>query len=160
MTDPARIQAALTSIPGPVAALTVAKGSERNGMTVSWFAPVSKDPPLLMVAVRNDRYTRKLIEEARHFVVNLFAEDQGNRVGAFKLTGPDRERKFDGLDVGKDDWGQPFVRDSAAVLHCRLERTVSDGDHTMFVGRVLDATARDVAPMTTRSLGKGYAGVT
>jgi len=73
MTDPDRIEAALAAIPTPVAALTVAKGNERNGMTVSWFAPVSKDPPLLMVAVRNDRYTRKLIEEARYFVVNVYA---------------------------------------------------------------------------------------
>lgn len=158
MSDADTIQAALKTIPSPIAALTVAKGNERNGMIVSWFTPVSKDPAQVAVAVRHDRYCRKLVGEAQHFTLNVLAEDQVNRVGSFKLVGPDRERKFDGLDVGKDDWGQPYVTDSAAVLHCKVVRTLSDGDHTVFVGQVLDASSRDVAPMTTLTLGKSYDG--
>lgn len=158
MDHPDQISAAIAMIPSPVAALTVAHGKERNGMIASWLTPVSGDPPQVAVAVRHNRFSHHLIENAGYFVLNILAEEQRKLVPQFKLKGSDREAKFADLPVETDDHGQPYLPDSAAVLHCRLDQQVQTGDHTLFIGTVWRASWQNAKPMTTLSLGKSYSG--
>lgn len=158
MADIANIRKALIALPNPVAALLVNDNGEKNGMIASWITQVSFDPPKVLVAVHPDRYTHSLIHSAGHFTLNLISEDQAGRVPRFKLKGDAKEEKFAGLNILTNQAGQPYIADSAAVLHCKLTDVLEAGDHTLFVGEVVDGLVTGGRPMSTITLGKGYTG--
>jgi flavin reductase (DIM6/NTAB) family NADH-FMN oxidoreductase RutF len=55
------------------------------------------------------------------------------------------DEKFDGLtwDPGKS--GCPVFPGSIAVCECEVEQSIEAGDHTVFIGRVIEATAAEAA---------------
>lgn len=158
MPQQVRIINALSKLPNPVAVLLVNDQQERNGMIASWMTQVSYDPPQILVAVRPNRYTHAMLHAAGFFTLNLLQEDQADRVSQFKLKGDARDEKFAQLEVAEDANGQPYLPDSAAVFHCRVVQVVETGDHTLFVGEVLDAGSSDARGLSTITLGKGYSG--
>jgi len=150
---------ALWKIPGPIAALTISNGDERNGLIVSWFTPVSAEPPRLVVAIRKNRYSVKLIDDAGAFVVNLLRNDQTDLVPLFKLKGDERDKKFTGINVVDNNSGQPVLSDCAASLHCTIIERIDAGDHWLYLAEVKQVDGNGQDPMTTLSLGKTYSGV-
>ena len=57
--------------------------------------------------------------------------------------------------------GTPLLRDALASLDCRLVSTHAAGDHTLFVGAVVEARVRTAdRPLTSRELPYIYLGGT
>ena len=55
--------------------------------------------------------------------------------------------------------GMPLLRDALASLDCRLVSTHAAGDHTLFVGAVVEARVRTAdRPLTSRELPYVYLG--
>ncbi len=158
MADLPEIRKALFKLPNPVAVLAVNDDGELNGMIASWITQVSFDPPRILIAIHPSRYTHQMLHSAGNFTLNLLAEGQEDRVSQFKLKGGARMSKFSGLQMVEGRNNQPYLPDSAAVFHCRLVDVIEGGDHTMFIGEVLEALDSDRTPLSTTSLGKGYTG--
>jgi len=106
--------------------------------------PVSANPPLVAISIAPRRYSHKLIEETKEFVINIpdmklvketlyCGRVSGREVNKFekaKLTmAPAKAVKV------------PIIKDCVAHLECRLHQQVTVGDHTLFIGRVVAAYA-------------------
>ncbi|MGQ9785929.1 MAG: flavin reductase family protein, partial [Anaerolineae bacterium] len=54
-----------------------------NASTVSWVSQVSFEPPLVMVALRNESLTLKMVLASKSFTINLLSNHQKEMAGKF-----------------------------------------------------------------------------
>jgi flavin reductase (DIM6/NTAB) family NADH-FMN oxidoreductase RutF len=137
--------------------LTTKKGEEINGMIASWVSQVSFSPPLVMVGVRKNRYSHKMIDETGIFALNVLAKEDINLVSRFK--GPDPKEKFKGLKWKTKATGAPILEETLAYMDCKLTDSVNTGDHTIFIGQIIKADIlKEGVPVTSLDYGKVYLG--
>lgn len=120
------------------------KKGKANIITLAWAMPTSINPPLVAISVAPRRHSYKLLEESREFVVNI---------PTMEIV---RETLFCGRRSGKthDKFAEakltpmpakavqaPIIKECAAHLECKLSQTFTTGDHVIFVGEVLHASA-------------------
>jgi len=106
-----------------------------HGLTVSAFASISPEPPLVMVAIDHRHSAYALLEaEGATFAVNMLAYDQmelSNRFAWLK----DEDRFAEG-DWGTAVTGAPILKDALAWLDCTIYARHLSGTHTIYVGEV------------------------
>jgi flavin reductase (DIM6/NTAB) family NADH-FMN oxidoreductase RutF len=130
-----------------VAIVTVKKGDSLNAMTAAWTVPVSHRPTLVVVHIAPQRHTHDLVMESKEFGLSILADDQmelaqhagtasGRRMDKF-ASGLLRSKPATVIDT-------PVLEGCAVTMECKLEKAISMGDHTIFVGRVV-AMERDAA---------------
>jgi flavin reductase (DIM6/NTAB) family NADH-FMN oxidoreductase RutF len=115
-------------------------GERRNGMTINWATQMSFDPKLIGVAVEAAAFTHELISEGGVFSLNLVAQE--DRAIVRKFTKPvDVDvpaRTLNGFPFHDGTSGAPVLDQAVAYLDCQLRQTVELGDHTLFLGEVVD----------------------
>ena len=117
--------------------LTSCHQKEINGMIASWVSQVSYAPPQIMVAVHTHRYSHQLVEKGGSFALNVLAKSQKNFLSRFKGTDP--QAKFCALNWTAGKTGCPILSDCLAYLECVLNTHYQPGNHTLFIGDVIDA---------------------
>lgn len=142
----ARFKSALSTFPSGVVVATMrAADGTRAGFTASSFSSLSIDPPLVLVCLARTARCHDRFLGARHFAINVLRPEQEDIAKRFALPADD---KFAGLEVNTGRFDLPLIADSAASLVCATENTVPGGDHTILIGRVLDADSGEaVEPM-------------
>lgn len=128
---------ALGSMTYGIYVLTSFYKEEINGMIASWVSQVSYDPLLIMVAVHPNRYSHNLIAKSSCFALHVLAGDQSNLLGRFK--GPDPKAKFSSLPWQRGRTGCPVLKECIAYFECRVTAEYTPGNHTLFLGEVLEA---------------------
>lgn len=107
-----------------------------RGMTANAVSSVSLDPTLLLVCVEKAAAVHAQIEQADTFAVNILAEDQEHISRTFARHGT--------LDMGDVAYrpgprtGSPIIEDVLAWFECEVHERIDGGDHTIYIGRVLD----------------------
>jgi 3-hydroxy-9,10-secoandrosta-1,3,5(10)-triene-9,17-dione monooxygenase reductase component len=114
------------------------------GLTVSAFASLSLDPPLVLVCVDHKAQSYTALRESGRFAVNVLAVGQEAASRRFAST---RLDKFDGLPYHVSDFGVPLLDEALAHIECVKVSTHVEGDHTIFVGRVERAKASPGEPL-------------
>ena len=116
-------------------------GDRRNAMTLNLATQVSFDPKLLAVSVVKDALTHELISDGRVF--SLCIVDREDRAIVRKFTKPvevDLEaRTLNGFPFHDGATGAPVLDQAVAWLDCSLRQAVDVGDHTLFIGEIVDA---------------------
>ena len=74
--EPEQVRHAMRAWASGVTIVTAAHKNEQHGMTVSSFASVSLDPPLLMVALQKTTRTSGLVSRAQAFGVTILSAGQ------------------------------------------------------------------------------------
>lgn len=123
-----------------VAVITVKKGDTLNAMTAAWVVPVSHRPTLVVVHVAPQRYSHDLVMEAKEFGLSILADDQMEiSQHAGTVSGRRLDKFASGLLKQKisKEIATPVLDGCAATMECKLEKAISMGDHTIFVGRVV-----------------------
>jgi flavin reductase (DIM6/NTAB) family NADH-FMN oxidoreductase RutF len=139
--------------------LTAAQGETINGMPLSLFVQVGFKPPLAACGVAPRRRTHDLIQKAGAFAVIFLRRDQKALVDRFKLKGDRPEKKFEGLAWKRGITGSPLLADCLGYIECRLKDTLAPGDHTLFIGEVINSELVTPGPLLTiQDLGKIYTG--
>jgi len=128
---------ALGNITYGIYVLTSFYKEEINGMIASWVSQVSYDPLLIMVAVHPNRYSHYLIAKSGCFALHVLAADQSNLLGRFK--GPDPKGKFSSIQWQRGQTGCPVLKECMAYFECRVTAEYTPGNHTLFLGEVLEA---------------------
>ena len=137
--------------------LTSAYREHINGMIASWVSQISYEPPLIVVAVHPNRYSHHLIEKGGVFALHVLSNSQADFVVRFK--GPDAKTKFSGLDWTTGKTGCPILEDCIAYLECELKFHYRPGNHSLFIGKVLDAGGSVAGvPLTTMDYDGVYLG--
>lgn len=125
---------------------------EDVGMTATAFLSVSLDPPLVLVSLREGSRMDDLLAEQPLWGVSVLSESQRHIAGRFAMKGRISDRLlFEDIPcVRGETSGAPLIGGALATLECRTEQTVTAGDHTLVIGRVLsaDLPSADGGPLT------------
>lgn len=110
-------------------------------MTCGTMAEVSHKPPLLSVSICPERYTHGRILEKRAFAVNFLSiKQKALAVGCGSCSGKDVDKfkKFN-IKYTLGEEGLLFIDGCLANIGCRLIASHPHGDHTIFVGEMIEA---------------------
>lgn len=124
---------------------TVTRSGGPCGLTANAIAAVSLTPPLVLACVERGADTHEALRAAGVFSINILA--RGSEAMARRFAGDDAGGKFDGVSFHTGLSGAPVLDDALAWVDCRVHADYDGGDHTIFVGEVLDAGARDGEPL-------------
>lgn len=112
----------------------------RNLMTLNWAMQLAFEPKLLGISVDTEAYTHELIEAGGVF--SLCIIDREDRAIVRKFTKPvevDLDAStLNGFAIHTRTTGAPVLDQSAAFLDCVVRERVATGDHTLFVGEIVD----------------------
>ncbi|HSL97078.1 MAG TPA: flavin reductase family protein, partial [Candidatus Deferrimicrobiaceae bacterium] len=75
-TDTERFREVMGRFATSVAVMTTLRGDTPEGITVNAFAPISLDPPLVMVALDRRRFIHPTVRATGRYAVNILGEDQ------------------------------------------------------------------------------------
>ncbi len=142
MSDAASaIRALMRCAPQLVTVVTTTGPEGPRGITVSSFTSVSLEPPLVLVSIMNSAQAHAGIAAAG-FRVHLLASDQAGVSGHFAKPGLDSATQFAGAFAGAVEAGgagkPPQLSGSIGWLECRTVGAHREGDHTLFIGRVIE----------------------
>ncbi|MGW6277007.1 flavin reductase family protein [Kribbella sp. NPDC055071] len=141
--DAFRFREFMSAVCAPVTIVTTTDGGNPYGATVSSFASLSLDPPLISVAFDNKASLLPRLLDSKVFGVNLLGHGQAEIATRFATRGIDR---FAGSNW-RDDAGAPRLVGSAGWMRCSLAQVVPAGDHTLLFGLVVEAIRQDRAPL-------------
>jgi flavin reductase (DIM6/NTAB) family NADH-FMN oxidoreductase RutF len=137
--------------------LTSADGEIVNGMIASWVCQVSYEPPMVLVAVHPNRYSYQLIEKSGAFALHLITAKHRDHLSRFKK--PDLEEKFSSIAWSKGKTGCPILKDCLGYLECIVRARYSPGNHTLFIGEIVNARMISTGtPMSTLDYAGFYTG--
>ena len=125
-----------------VTIMTIAAAGRLHGMTVSAFASVSLEPPLILVCVEHSTLMHRLLAETSSFAVNILSEG-GEASSRFfadnaRLDGPEFREGSYRLGVT----GSPILTEATAFLEAKVHGKHEAGDHTVVVGEVIALDVR------------------
>jgi flavin reductase (DIM6/NTAB) family NADH-FMN oxidoreductase RutF len=110
--------------------------------------PISSNPPLYAIGVRDTRDTYVNILETEEFVVAIPGPELVEEIETTAKSFPREVSEFEraGLTPLKSEVVKPFgVKECQANLECTLEWVKRAGDHYIMVGRVVAARIDDRA---------------
>jgi flavin reductase (DIM6/NTAB) family NADH-FMN oxidoreductase RutF len=118
------------------------KGERRNGMTLNWATQVASDPKWLGVSVEREAVTHALISAGGVFALCII--DREDRAIVRKFTKPVEvdlaQQTLNGFEYFDGPaTGAPVLAQSVAYLECETRQTVDLGDHTLFLGEIVNA---------------------
>lgn len=122
-----------------VVVLTVG-GRHLHGMTANAFTSVSLDPPLVLCCVARNALMHTALSSARRFAVSIMGADQEDVARYFA----DKHRPLGTAQFDSVGWRPgartqaPLLTDALAWLECELHESYGSGDHSIFIGSVLD----------------------
>ena len=148
--DAERFKQALSHWVTGVTIVTACDGDRIHGMTVSAFTEVSLEPPLVLVCADKRSNTHPVIAAGQVFAVNILARDQAELSNKF-ASKKDEDARFEGLACEFGETGAPLIAGCVANLDCRLAAAHDHGDHTVYVGEVVDLRLFDKEPLLYHS---------
>jgi flavin reductase (DIM6/NTAB) family NADH-FMN oxidoreductase RutF len=116
-------------------------GERRNGMTLNWATQISFDPKWMAISVENTALTHELITESQVFALNVI--DREDRAIVRKFTKPVEvdtgAKTLNEFPFHDGVTGAPILDQAVAYVDCEVRQSVPAGNHTLFIGEVVDA---------------------
>ena len=106
--------------------------------------PTSINPPLLAISLAPTRHTHTLIEESGEFIVNIPTLEILQAVyacGSLSGRSFDKFKKANLSQMPAKKVKAPAIRECIAHVECEVVEQFTTGDHTIFVGKILEAYA-------------------
>jgi len=114
------------------------------GTTVNSFTAISLEPPLVMVSIGRERSIHPIIERTNRFGVNILGEGSQALSDCFAGAPSASPREaFCNAEYSLGDAGLPVLEAAIAFLCAEVEQRIEAGDHTMYLGRVIETGCRD-----------------
>jgi flavin reductase (DIM6/NTAB) family NADH-FMN oxidoreductase RutF len=137
---------ALRRWPSGVTVVTMGEGSAAHGLTVSAFASVSLDPPIVLVCINASSRAHGLLRIRPHFAVNILSA--GQRDVSEYFASARGESRLGGIAHRAGEVVTcPVLEGAAAVLECVAVESVASGDHVTYFGRVEASAASNLDPL-------------
>jgi flavin reductase len=138
-------KAAMRHFPTGVSVVTSLRNGEPRGVTVSAFASVSANPPMVLICINREARSYLYISSSKIFCVNLLGGDQ--RHLAERFAAKLRENQFEGVPYGTDKTGAAVLRGTVAHFDCEVAEEHHAGSHSIFIGRVVSCSSRPGSPL-------------
>lgn len=125
-----------------ITVVTFKSDGELKGITVNAFMSVSLNPKLILISIDENSSSYPKILNASRFGVSILREDQKDISMIFaKQKKADREIEYVDID------GIPVIKDSLAMLSCRVQDKVKAGDHMLFIAEVTGLQVNEGEPI-------------
>ena len=148
----------MTRLSSGVAVVTAIWEGQRRAMTATAVCSVSLDPALILVCVGRASRFHAAILGSRHWGVSLLSTGQEPVARHFANRGRDLTTQFDAIPHRPGPrTGAPLLDDALAWLECETYAVHDGGDHSIVVGRVLDAAASGTVDAPLSYFRGGYA---
>ncbi len=132
--DGHRYRAALGQFATGVTVITTRTDDGRPvGITVSSFASLSLDPPLVLWCLGDKSDGYEHFKRASHFSIHVLAQNQDTLALHFSKQSPN---KFEGVETFAGPHDVPTLPGALARFDCIAEAQHAGGDHLIIVGRV------------------------
>jgi flavin reductase len=132
-----QLRALMRRFPAGVAVVTVDAEGERLGLTVGTLVSLSLDPPLVGIAIAREAAMHELLRQAGRFALSLLGSDQ-EAVAQHFARGFPPIAHWHGIAHREGSAGAPLLEGALGWLECRTWAEHAVGDHTLFVGEVLE----------------------
>jgi flavin reductase (DIM6/NTAB) family NADH-FMN oxidoreductase RutF len=133
---------AMRHLAGGVSVITVGRGKEITGMTVTSVSSLSVDPPTLIVSINRESSSWPLLKRYGFFGVNILTADQIEVADRFTGKGGLKgAARFAGAQWITRASGVPLLVGALAAIDCEVEDIVERHSHAIVIGRVLDIQA-------------------
>ena len=131
-------RSAMRQLVGGVSVITVGRGDEVTGMTVTSLASLSINPPSVIVSLNRNASSWPILHRERVFGANLLAADQIDVAERFAGKGGLRgAERFVGADWRRHVTGVPLLVGALATLDCEVEEIIERHSHGIVIGRVV-----------------------
>ncbi|MFH1621864.1 MAG: flavin reductase family protein [Candidatus Omnitrophota bacterium] len=133
--------------PGEVILVSSYYKDKANIITLAWHMPISKDPALVGIAIAKSHLSFELIKKSEEFIINIPDVDllkqtiacgsiSGDKVDKFKKSGLTQEKADKLIKT-------PRIKECMGHLECYLRDLKDIGDHGLFIGEIIGASAQD-----------------
>ncbi|GAA5030421.1 flavin reductase [Marivirga lumbricoides] len=128
--------------------------------TVSWVSQVSFEPPLIMAAVKKDIDLAKTVNKSGVFAINIIGKAELKLIPEFSKDTLVENGKLNGEAFEEGETKSPLLTRLPAFLEAKVVETVDKGDHTIFIGEVVNAGVRntDAEPLMEWETDYHYGG--
>ena len=141
---------AMRSLAGGVSVITVGRGDELSGMTVTSVSSLAVDPATLIVSVNRQSSSWPLLQKYGVFGVSILSSDQVEVAERFSgVGGLKGAQRFAGAEWINLSSGVPLLTGALAVFDCEVEDVVERHSHAIVIGRVLDLRVAPGKPALT-----------
>src|SRR5262245_46259194 len=130
---------ALRMIPYGLYVLTAEGKSGVAAATVNWVTQASFVPPLVAVGVKTDSHAHPVIKETGVFALNVLGKGQQALAFTFFKPAVREGSTISGQPFRAGTTGSPILTNAPAFVECRVVGSVEAGDHSVFVGEVVEA---------------------
>lgn len=138
--DPDAKRTALRMTPYGLYVLTAENAAGQvAAATVNWVTQTSFEPPLIVVGVKADSRTHTFIKETEAFALNILGKGQQSLAYTFFKPAEKEGQTLSGEPYYAGQTGSPILENAPAFVECTLVDTVEKGDHSVFVGEVVNA---------------------
>ena len=120
-------------------------GGKDNVMTAAWTFPLSIDPPLFGVSIGKSRFSYRMIDKSKEFVINIPSQDMKE---AALICGRNSARDSDKFALAKltkeksAKVAAPSIAESIISIECEVIDSKEIGDHVLFIGKPVNITKR------------------
>lgn len=145
---------------GLYVASSTADGQMSAG-TVNWVSQASFGPPLVMMGVKKDSGLHETMKKSNSFVVNILSEGQKQLAEDFFRPSTVEGNKINGHGFNPGVTGGAVLDEVDNYFECNVTGSIEQGDHSVFVGEVVEAGSRinDTSASRAKSLemwGTGF----
>ncbi|WP_156291371.1 flavin reductase family protein [Oceanobacillus salinisoli] len=118
--------------------ITTEVDGDVHGMTANAFMSVSLDPKLVVISVGENASMLEKIRKSKTYAVNILSKDQQELSMIFAgQIKEDRHVDFEWLaDL-------PVIKGASTQISCEVVNEHVEGDHTLFIGKVVDLKLKD-----------------
>jgi flavin reductase (DIM6/NTAB) family NADH-FMN oxidoreductase RutF len=140
--------------------IATSRAEEKIGAgTINWVTQSSFSPPLVVAAIKVDSTLHEVIAASRAFALHVLGKNQKDIATAFFKGAQPEGDTLNGYRFESGTTGAPLLVDPPAWFECRVVDEVLRGDHTIYVGEVVEAgLRREEEPLTLRDTGFFYGG--
>ncbi|MBV7394907.1 flavin reductase family protein [Mameliella sediminis] len=142
-TDSHAFRDALGRFGTGVTVITCATPTGPLGITANSFSSVSLDPPLVLWSPAKSSSRYPFFMAAQRFAIHVMGAEQFDLCRGFARSGD----AFSETDWRTSAQGVPLIDGCLALFECLQVAAHDAGDHSILVGQVERAAARDGAPL-------------
>jgi len=112
--------------------ISINADKEFIGKTVNSFASLSLNPPLVLFSLDKKSTSLQLYKKANHIGINILSNKQKDLSEYFANNKP----KWNNIKYFLTKNNIPMIKNSVANIDCKKIKTISQGDHLIFICQV------------------------
>ena len=147
------LRAAMSRFPTGVTLLTTRTGDGvSHAMTANSLTSLSAEPPLLLVSVGHSRNTHKYILDTGRYGISVLPREHEAAARYYAVDEQDRAGDAP-LEMTLSATGLPVADGCVCFLGCEVVASHEHGDHTIFIGRLVETSLNGGEPLVFHDRG-------